>query len=66
MNIVQTPDLVTSTLPPLREYQLSIAAPPPPEGSYDVAAARRGATVFNGAAKCVPCHFGRTFTDVNA
>ena len=66
VNIVQTPDLVTSKLPALREYQLSLDAPPAPEGSYDVAAARRGRTVFNGAGRCVTCHVGPNFTDVNS
>ena len=66
VNIVQTPDLVTPKLAALREYQLSIPAPPAPEGSYDVAAARRGMAVFNGPAKCVTCHVGPTFTDVNS
>jgi mono/diheme cytochrome c family protein len=53
-------------LPALREYQLSLDAPPAPEGSYDVAAARRGRTVFNGAGSCVTCHVGPRFTDVNS
>ena len=65
VNIVQTPDLVTSKLPALAEYQLSLEAPPAPEGSYDVAAALRGRTVFNGAGRCVTCHLGPNFTDVN-
>ena len=66
VNIVQTPDLVTPKLAALREYQLSLTAPPAPEGSYDVAAAQRGRAVFTGAAQCASCHIGSTFTDVNA
>ena len=42
VTVVQTPDLVTSKLPALRAYQLSIAAPKPAAGSYDAAAAERG------------------------
>lgn len=66
VNIVQSPDLVTPKLAALREYQLSLPAPKPPVGSYDVAAADRGRTVFNGAGKCASCHVGNTFTDVNS
>jgi CxxC motif-containing protein (DUF1111 family) len=63
--VAQSPDLVTSKLPALRAYQLSIAAPRPKSGSFDVAAAERGRAVFNGAAQCASCHVGATFTDVN-
>ena len=66
VNIVQSPDLVTSKLPALRAYQLSIAKPAPPPGSFDAAAAERGRLVFNGAARCSTCHVGSTFTDVNS
>jgi hypothetical protein len=58
-------DLVSSKLPALQEYQLSIAAPAPPAGSFDAAAARRGEGVFNGAGQCATCHAGPTFTDAN-
>jgi mono/diheme cytochrome c family protein len=57
------PDLVTSKLPALRAYQLSIAAPPPPAGSYDPLAAKRGSVVF--AHDCMGCHVGVTGTDNN-
>ncbi len=66
VNIVQSPDLVTSKLTPLRQYQLSLNAPKPPAGSFDAAAADRGRAVFNGAGKCASCHVGSTFTDINA
>jgi len=66
VSVVQSPDLVTSKLPALRAYQLSIAAPKPEAGSYDIAAAERGKSVFNGAAQCASCHVGNTFTDINA
>jgi mono/diheme cytochrome c family protein len=66
INIVQSPDLVTSKLPALREYQLSLNAPAAPAGSFDAAAAERGRVVFNGAGKCATCHVGNTYTDVNS
>ena len=66
VNVVQSPDLVTSKLPALRAYQLSIPKPAPPAGSFDAAAAARGRVVFSGAARCSTCHVGSTFTDVNA
>jgi mono/diheme cytochrome c family protein len=58
-------DLVTSKLPALRDYQLSLLAPPPPAGSFDAAAAERGRTLFHGKATCATCHSGPTFTDAN-
>lgn len=57
------PDLVTSKLPALQEYQWSIAAPSAPEGSFDAAAAKRGEDVFRGPATCASCHTGELFTD---
>jgi len=65
INIVQTPDLVTSKLPALREYQLSLAVPKPAASSIDGASADRGKTLFSGVAKCASCHTGSTYTDVN-
>lgn len=61
-----TDDLITAKLPALQTYQLSLAAPPPPAGSFDAAAAKRGKVVFHNAGKCVMCHSGNTFTDANA
>ncbi len=58
-------DLITAKLPALQAYQLSLAAPPAPSGSFDVAAAERGRVVFNTAGKCVTCHSGSEFTDAN-
>lgn len=66
VNIVQTPDLVTSKLDALRAYQLSLATPTAPAGSYDAVAADRGRVLFNGAATCATCHVGDIMTDVNA
>jgi len=60
-----TDDLVTAKLPALQAYQLSLAAPPPPAGSFDAAAAARGQIVFNGAGTCSTCHSGPLLTDAN-
>ena len=62
-DIRQSPDLVTSKLPALRAYQESLAAPPPPMGSFDSGAATRGRALFAGRARCATCHQGSTFTD---
>jgi hypothetical protein len=61
-----TDDQVSAKLPALQEYQLSIAAPPPPAGSFDAAAAERGRMVFEGAGTCASCHSGAAFTDANS
>jgi len=61
-----TQDLVTSKLPALQAYQLSLKAPAAPAGSFDAAAAARGKLVFDGAGKCATCHSGALFTDANS
>ncbi len=61
-----TIDAVSSKLPALQAYQLSIKAPAPPAGSFDAAAAERGKAVFEGAGKCSTCHSGDKFTDANS
>jgi hypothetical protein len=60
-----TDDQITSKLPALQAYQLTLAAPSPPPGSFDQTAAERGGVVFNGTAQCVNCHSGAEFTDAN-
>ena len=60
-----TVDLVSSKLPALQAYQLSLKAPAPPPGSFDVTAAARGKEIFEGVANCVRCHSGESFTDAN-
>jgi mono/diheme cytochrome c family protein len=60
-----TDDLISSKLPALQAYQLTLPAPPPPAGSFDAVAAQRGAALFNGKAGCVACHSGPEFTDAN-
>lgn len=61
-----TQDLVSSKLPALQAYQLSLKAPAAPAGSFDTRAAARGKLVFEGAGKCASCHTGALFTDANS
>ena len=60
-----TTDLVTGKLPALQAYQLSLAAPAAPAGSFDTAAAVRGKAVFDGPGQCAGCHSGALYTDAN-
>jgi cytochrome c peroxidase len=57
------PDLITSKLPALHYYQMSLKAPTAPKGSFDPAAAARGSVLFNGKARCATCHMPPNFTD---
>jgi hypothetical protein len=57
------PDLITSKLPALQFYQLSIPAPKPAAGSFDPASAENGKAVFNGAGRCATCHVPPLFTE---
>ena len=65
ISVRQEPDLVRPKLPALLKYQLSLETPPPPAGSFDEAAARRGKKLFNGTARCATCHEPPLLTDVN-
>jgi mono/diheme cytochrome c family protein len=65
ISVNNPPDLISSKLEALQEYQLSLNAPTPPAGSFDAAAAARGQQVFNGQGQCATCHAGPTFTDAN-
>ncbi|MGE5339371.1 MAG: hypothetical protein ACM3PU_16200 [Gemmatimonadota bacterium] len=58
-------DLVSDKLDALQAYQLSLASPAAPAGSFDAAAAARGKLVFEGAGRCSTCHAGPAFTDAN-
>ncbi|MEO6928419.1 MAG: c-type cytochrome, partial [Casimicrobiaceae bacterium] len=60
-----TDDLISAKVPALQAYQLSIAAPPAPSGSFDATAAARGKLVFDGVGTCAACHSGSEFTDAN-
>ena len=62
-NVRHDPDLITSKLPALQVYQLSLSAPGPPHGSFDESAARAGKDVFNGAGRCSSCHVPPLFTE---
>jgi mono/diheme cytochrome c family protein len=57
------PDLVTSKLPALQQYELSLAAPPALADSFNAAAAARGRSVFFGAGTCSSCHVPPQYTD---
>jgi hypothetical protein len=57
-------DLITSKLPALQFYQLSLPSPDPRPGiDFDVAAAKRGDELFSGKAKCVTCHTEPLWTE---
>ena len=59
-------DLITSKLPALHAYQLSLLAPRPPNGIFDPAAAARGQALFaaaGGKANCASCHVSPLFTE---
>jgi hypothetical protein len=56
-------DLITSKLSDLQFYQLAIASPQPPPGSFDEAAAARGDELFSGKAQCNNCHVEPLWTD---
>lgn len=62
-NVTSNPDLLTSKLPALKAYQHSIAAPKPPAGSFNQAAASRGKSIFLTKAKCATCHAAPLFAD---
>lgn len=62
-HVTNDPDLVSSKLPALQYYQLSIPAPAPPLGSFDEAAAERGDGLFSGRAKCATCHLDKYGTE---
>jgi hypothetical protein len=64
LEITQTPDLVTSKLPALLQYQLSLQTPSAPTQNGTQAAAERGAQLFAGAARCSTCHIPPLYTDV--
>ena len=61
-----TVDLVSAKLPALQAYQLSLAAPAAPAGSFDAVAAASGKLVFEGKGQCASCHTGSLFTDANS
>jgi hypothetical protein len=56
-------DGITSRLPALQYYQLSIPAPTPPAGSFNQRAAESGQSLFAGRARCSTCHVPPLFTE---
>jgi hypothetical protein len=62
-DVRNTTDLITSKLPALHFYQLSLPTPPPPPGSFDPEAADRGKVLFTGKAQCANCHVLPRFTE---
>jgi hypothetical protein len=62
-NVRNDPDLISSKMPALHSYQLAIAAPKPPENSFDENAALRGKQVFENNAHCATCHVPPTYTE---
>ena len=63
IDVMHSPDMVSSKLPALRAYQHSLPTPPPPAGSVDATVAARGRTVFERS--CASCHVGGSGTDNN-
>ena len=64
ISIIQQPDLVTSKLPALREYQHGLPVPAVAAGSVNAAMAERGRAIFNRS--CASCHVGGNGTDNNS
>jgi hypothetical protein len=62
-NVRNNPDLISSKLPALHFYQLSLPAPPPPKGSFNEAEAALGNALFNGKAQCSNCHVPPTMSE---
>ncbi len=64
INVSHTPDLVTSKLPALAEYQFSLQKPA--AGPVNAEASERGRMVFNDKGRCASCHLPDQFyTDIN-
>lgn len=57
------PDLITSKLPALQLYQLSLPVPAAPRGSYSRSAAQSGERLFAGKARCATCHVPPLYTE---
>jgi hypothetical protein len=57
------PDLITPKLAELHLYQLALPAPPPPAGSFNAEAAKRGDELFDGKGRCAECHVPPLYTE---
>jgi hypothetical protein len=62
-HVVNDPDLISPKLPALHFYQLALAAPAPPNGTFQKDAANNGSKLFDGKAKCSTCHVVPTASD---
>lgn len=62
-DVASDPDRITSKLPALHFYQLSLEPPRPPRGSFRLPAARRGEELFGGKANCASCHVPPLYTE---
>lgn len=62
-HVTNDPDRITPQLADLHFYQLALAAPAPPSGSFDEGGARRGRLLFAGKAQCGTCHVPPLFTE---
>ena len=56
-------DRITPKLAALQLYQLALAAPKPPTGSFNATAAARGKALFEGKARCAGCHVPPLYTE---
>jgi hypothetical protein len=64
IDVTNDPDLVTSKLPALAEYQFILRAPPAPQFA-EPATVARGKAVFDGQGRCATCHLAsQQFTDI--
>jgi hypothetical protein len=62
-NVRNTPDLISSKLAALQLYQLALAPPKAPAGSFNPERASRGQTLFEGKARCATCHVPPLFME---
>jgi mono/diheme cytochrome c family protein len=62
-HVTNSKDLITPKLAALHFYQLALAAPSAPAGSFRPVAAERGQKLFNGTAKCASCHIPPLYTE---
>ncbi|HEX7840108.1 MAG TPA: hypothetical protein VF469_21675 [Kofleriaceae bacterium] len=56
-------DRITPKLAALQIYQLALAPPVPPTGSFNATAAARGKALFVGKARCAGCHVPPLYTE---
>lgn len=64
ISVDEDEDQITSKLPALAYYQLSLPSPKPRAGvDFDRAAARRGDELFSGKANCASCHHEPIWTE---